>query len=102
MMPGVHVVSGPIDLANVSSVHNRPKCRPSQPCMVDESNIPQPAILMSDTDFGSIHEISNIQALNQTYYTNVLIYSTKDKISLPFNASVGHIRPCPLSWKFSH
>ena len=99
-MPGVHVVSGPIDLANVSLVHtippgyNRPKCHPSQPCILDESNIPQPAILISDTDFGSIHEISNIPALNQTYYTNVLIYSTKDKISLPFNASVGHIRPC--------
>ena len=72
MMPLVHVVSGPIDFANVSSVYtippdyNRPKCYPSQPSIVDESNIPQPAILMSDTDFGSIHEISNIPALNQT------------------------------------
>ena len=100
IMPGVHAVSGPIDLANVSSVHtippdyNRPKCRPSQPCVVDEPNVPQPAILMSDTDFGSIREISNIPALSQTYYTNVLIYSTKDKISLPFNASVEHIRTC--------
>ena len=99
-MPGVHAVSGPIDLVNVSSVHtippdyNRPKCRPSQPCIVDEPNVPQPAILMSDTDFGSVHEISNIPALTQTYYTNVLIFSTKDKISLPFNASVGHIRTC--------
>ena len=98
MMPGVHVVSGPIDRANVSLVHtippdyNRPKCRPSQPCIVDEPNIPQPAILISDTDLDSIHEISNIPALHQTYYTNLLIYSTKDKISLPFNASVGHIR----------
>ena len=101
MMPDVHVVSGPVDLASVSSVHttpqdyNRPKCYPSQSyILVDEPNIPQPAILISDTDIGSIHEISNIPALNQTYYTNVLIYSTKDKISLPFNASVGHIRPC--------
>ena len=100
MMPGVHVVSDPVDLANVSLVHtippdyNRPKCRPSQPCIVDEANIPQLAILISDTDFGSIHEISNIPALHQTYYTNVLIYSTKDKISLSFNASVEHIRPC--------
>ena len=99
-MPGAHVVSSSVDLANVSSVHtippdyNRPKCRPSQPCIVDEPNIPRPAILISDTDFGSIHEISNIPALNQTYYTNVLIYLTKDKISLPFIASVGHIRPC--------
>ena len=78
MMPGVHVVSGPVNIANVSSVHtippayNRAKCRPSQPCIVDESNIPQPNIFISD--FGSIHEISNIPALNQTYYTNVLIY----------------------------
>ena len=46
MMPGVHVVSGPVDLANVSSVHtilpdyNRPMCRPSQPCIVDEPSIP--------------------------------------------------------------
>ena len=92
MMPGVHAVSGPVDLANVLWVHtippdyNRPKCHPCQPCIVDESNIPQPTILISDTDFGSIHEISNIPALNQTYYTNVLIYSTKDKISLPFSA----------------
>ena len=61
---------------------------------MDEPDVPQPAILISDTDFGSIHEISNIPALNQAYYTNVLIYSTKDKISLPFSASVGHIRPC--------
>ena len=58
------------------------------------SPIPQPYILISDTAFGSIHEILNIPAMNQTYYTNVLIYSTKDKISLPFNASVEHIRPC--------
>ena len=100
MMPGVHAVSGPIDLVSVSSVHttppdyNRPKCRPSQPCIVDEPNVPHPAILMSDTDFGSVHEISNIPALTQTYYTNILIYSTKDKISLPFNASVRHIRTC--------
>ena len=61
---------------------------------MDEPNIPQPAIVILDNDFGSIHEISNIPALIQTYYTNVLIYSTKDKISLPFDASVGHIRPC--------
>ena len=61
---------------------------------MDEPNIPQPAILISDTDFDSIHEISNIPALKQTYYTNVLIYSTKDKISLPFDTSVGQIRPC--------
>ena len=61
---------------------------------MDEPNVPQPAILMSDTDFGSVHEISNIPALTQTYYTNVLLYSTKDKISLPFNASVGQIRTC--------
>ena len=54
---------------------------------MDEPNIPQPAILISDIDFVSIHEISNIPALHQTYYTNLLIYSTKDKISLPFNAS---------------
>ena len=90
----------PADLANVSSVYtippdyNRPKCCPSQPCVVGEPKIPQPPILISNTDFGSIHEISNIPVLHQTYYTNVLIYSTKDKISLPSNASVGHIRPC--------
>ena len=63
-MPGVHVVSGPVDLANVSPVHtippayNRSKCRPSQPCIMDEPNIPQPAILISDTDFGSITKYS--------------------------------------------
>ena len=69
MMPGVYVVSGSVDLASVSSVHtippdyNRPKCRPSQPCIVDEPNIPQSATLTSDTDFNSIHGISNIPAL---------------------------------------
>ena len=96
MMPRVHVVSGPVDLASVSSVHTIPPDY-NQPCIVDEHDVPQPAILISDTDFGSIHQISKIPALNQTYYTNVLIYSTKDKISLPFNASVGHIRPCTVA-----
>ena len=46
MMPGVHVISDPVDLANVSLVHtippayNRPKCRPSRPYIVDEPNTP--------------------------------------------------------------
>ena len=74
--PGVQVISGPIDLNTVPSS-----------CSLDT---PQGSgILVSQ----NLTSFSEMPILCETFYTTVVIQSTKDKVSLPFNANLDFIQP---------
>ena len=75
-MPWVQVISGPIDLNTAPSS-----------CSLDT---PQGSgILVSP----SLTSFSELPILCETFYTTVVIRSTKNEVSLPFNANLGFIQP---------
>ena len=102
VLPGVNTISGPIHFSGLSRmtqltdhatpyppVPSHPKCRPS---------VPIPTVGPKAT--GLLAEISdNINSLaaipqTQDYcYTHVVIHSTRESTTLPFNAFIGTIRP---------
>ena len=101
--PGLSVLSGPIDLSKVvsspqlgivppSSDHNQPKCNSSSSSEPPESF--QPVLVSMSSDNASVFALP---ALQETFFTNVVIYSTQANVSLPINASLGVIRTAKLS-----
>ena len=74
--PGVQVVSGPIDLATVPS-----SCSLESPqasgVLVPQSN----------------ESITDVPSFLQKFHTTVVVHLNKNKISLPFNANLGFVRP---------
>ena len=76
IFPGVQVISGPIDLNTVPSSYSL--------------DTPQGSgILVSQ----NLTSFSELPILCETFYTTVVIQSTKDKVSLPFNVNLGFIQP---------
>ena len=74
--PGLQVISGPIDLNTVPSSYSL--------------DTPQGSgILVSQ----NLTSFSEMPILCETFYTAVVIQSTKDKVSLPFNANLCFIQP---------
>ena len=74
--PGVQEISGPIYLNTVPSPYSL--------------DTPQGSgILVSQ----NLTSFSELPILCETFYTTVVIRSTKDKVSLPFNANLGCIQP---------
>ena len=101
--PGLSVLSGPIDHSKVvsspqlgivppSSDHNQPKCNSSSSSEPPESF--QPVLVSMSSDNASVFALP---ALQETFFTNVVIYSTQANVSLPINASLGVIRTAKLS-----
>ena len=74
--PGVQVISGPIDLATVPSSFS----------------------LESPQAFGilvpqSHDSLNDVPSFLQTFHAHVVVRSNKNKVSLPFNANLGFVRP---------
>ena len=100
--PGLQTLSGPIDLQSLKRVPHPgetppkfsptshpgfSKCRPSRPLPPVKSSCV--AVLASQSD-----DVVDIQApLETVLVTNVLIRSNKGSAKLPFNVSLGTIRP---------
>ena len=74
--PGVQVVSGPIDLATVLSSFSLESSQASG-ILVPQSN----------------ESITDVSSFLQKFHTTVVIRSNKKKVSLPFNANLGFVRP---------
>ena len=74
--PGVQVISGPIDLNTVPSSYSL--------------DTPQGSGILV---FQHLTSFSEMPILCETFYTTVVIRSTKDKVSLSFNANLGFIQP---------
>ena len=107
--PGVHVVSGPVDLNSISSVsslddplfhhhegHNYPKFRLSRMLLEYEPPLVQSGVLISPTQplgTGPASMLVMPPEFSQTFYTTVLVKSTRDHVVLPHNANLGSIQP---------
>ena len=74
--PGVHVVSGPIDLTAVSSSFSLDSPQGSG------------ILVPSDDDF----TLSDPPSSLQTFYTTVVIRSNQNKVSVSCNANLGSVR----------
>ena len=105
LVPGVQVVSCPIDfkslstsssLAGFPNFHlpscNHPKCHPSQPLPELDLESTQTGILLSQDHMNSPLDFSDID-FQEVYQTTALMRSNKNKVTLPLNSNLGVIRP---------
>ena len=74
--PGVQVISGPIDLATVPSSFSLESPHASG-ILVPQSH----------------DSLNDIPSFLQTFHAHVVVRSNKNKVSLPFNANLGFVRP---------
>ena len=74
--PAVQVISGPIDLNTVPSSYSL--------------DTPQRSGILVSQNLTSFPEMP---LLCETFYTTVVIRSTKDKVSLPFNVNLCFLQP---------
>ena len=105
LLPGVQVLSCPIDLKSLSTSsslagfpnfslpsYNDPKCRPSKPLSEPDLESTQTGILLSQDHMNSPLDFSDVD-FQEVYQTTVLVRSNKKKITLPLNSNLGVIRP---------
>ena len=105
LVPGVQVLSGPIDLKSLSTSsslagfrnfhlpsYNHPKCRPSQPLPEPDLESIQTGILLSQDHMNSPLDFSDVD-FQEVYQTTVPVRSNKNKITLPLNLNLGVIQP---------
>ena len=105
LVPGVQVLSGPIDfqpLSTSSSLagfpnfslpsNNHPKCLPSQPLPEPDLKSIQTGILLSQDHINSSLDFSDVD-FQEVYQTTVLVQSNRNKVTLPLNSNLGVIRP---------
>ena len=101
LLPGVNTVSGPMNFSGLShmiqladhasphfSVPSHPKCRPSRPI---------PTVGSQTTDMlaeisPSVDSFSDIPQSQDYFYTTVVIHSTRESATLPFNTFLGSVR----------
>ena len=102
VLPGVNTVSGPIHFSGLSRmtqltehatpyppVPSHPKCRPSVPIPTVG---PQATGLLAEIS-DNINSLAAIPQTQDYCYTHVVIHSTRESATLPFNAFIGTIRP---------
>ena len=105
LVPGVQVLSGPIDLKSLGTSsslagfpkfslpsYNYPKCRPSQPLPEPDLESTQTGILLSQDHTNSPLDFSDVD-FQEVYQTTVLVRSNKNKFTLSLNSNLGVIRP---------
>ena len=105
LVPGVQVLSGPIDLKSLSTSlslagfsnfhlpsYNHPKCRPSQPLPEPYLESIQTGILLSQDHMNSPLDLSDVD-FYEVYQTTVPVRSNRNKVNLPLNSNLGVIRP---------
>ena len=104
LVPGVQVLSSPIDLKSLSTSsslagfpnfhlpsYNHPKCHPSQPLPEPVLESIQTGILISQ-DMNSPLDLSDVD-FQEVYQTTVLVQSNRNKVNSPLNSNLGVIRP---------
>ena len=102
VFPGINIISGPIDLQHASSHLNvpepefraKPKCSPSrllppyeEPDYIGGFTIPDPVLDL-------VSQLSDVlpDFDHQIFYTNVMVHTTHNKASLPYNCQLGKLR----------
>ena len=101
LVPGVQVVSGPIDLKSLSTSsslagfpksslpsYNHPKCRLSQPLPEPNLESIRTGIMLSQDHMNSPLDFSDVD-FQEVYQTTVLVRSNKNKVTLPLNSNLG-------------
>ena len=100
--PGMSIISGLIDLQHASSHLNvsepefraKPKCSPSrllppyeEPDYIRSFTIPESAL-------NSVSQLSDVlpDFDHQIFYTNIMVHTTHNKVSLPYNCQLGKLR----------
>ena len=100
--PGINITSGPIDLRHASSHLNvsepefrvKPNCSPSrllppyeEPNYIGGFTIPESAL-------DSVSQLSDVlpDFDHQIFHTNVMVHTTHNKASLPYNCQLGKLR----------
>ena len=106
----LQVLSGPTSLSSIPStismsndklsLGRNTKCHPSEPLFAEETDISSPlslphAFLLPSNQYYDADTIEELPITepSKTYFTTVVIHSSKDNISLPFNANLGFVRP---------
>ena len=100
--PGINIISGPIDLQHASSHLNvsepefctKPKCSLGRPLPPHEGPDCIGGFTVPESALDPASQLSDVlpDFDHQNFYTNVMVHTTHNKASLPYNCQLGKLR----------